>query len=443
MELNVFAIILFFFTDAVAVIITTLIGRRFETRLLSYIAIGCFTLSSGLGIFMNRSNESYLASSLVFLLLMTVIICKVVDGQYVITLGNKADFFGTSKIERMLPIVSKLGMLSFAIVFISTFYPTNYLAQLTRASFGITGERFALTLSRSSGIAWIMDRIKLVLLPFFFIWLYTLRKKWKLFIPIYVVYQLCIVLQEAVFTARSSYIEILLFVLFYLAFEHYIDRKQLIIIGGIILVAGVVVMVVFKNNLMGINSSYNGWKDAAYAFLKSEYSGGQARLDFCNSVSGNLDFFHYIYHCFTAPLFFLPDDGFPTLSYYFTTSVLGTRYGQVGYYVILPGAFGEGVMIFGKSLAWIYGIFTGLYAGILFRFLRKHEYLKYVYLYFLIQFAFSFRGSIQSFVLRSFNCMFYFMIMIWIIGLFKKPKIQNADLLIRDGNSVGNNYIGS
>lgn len=426
MELSVFSLILFLFTDIFAVIITLIIGKRFETRLLSYIAIGCYTLSSGLGVFMSRDNEPYLVSSLLFLLLMTIIICKVVDARYILTIGKNVNFLGTSKIEGMLQIVSKLGILCFVIVFVSTFYPTNYLAQFTRASFGITGERFALALSRLGGMAWIMDRIKLVLLPFFFIWLYTIRRKWKLFIPIYVVYRLCIILQEAVYTARSSYVEILLFILFYLAFEHYINRRQLVLFGGIIVVVGVVAMVVFKNNLMGLSSSYGGWREVAIAFLNSEFNGGQARLDFCNSVSGKLNFFHYLYHCFTAPFFFLPDDGFPTLSYFFTSSVLGLRYGQIGYYVILPGAFGEGVMVLGKGFAWIYGVFIGIYAGSFFRFLRKHECLKYVYLYFLIQFAFSFRGSIQSFVMRSFNCLFYFMIVTWIIGLLTKTKVRNA-----------------
>ena len=426
MELSVFSLILFLFTDIIAVIITLIIGKRFETRLLSYMAIGCYTLSSGLGIFMSRDNEPYLVSSLLFLLLMTIIICKVVDRRYILTIGKIVDFFGTSKIEGMLKIVSKLGILCFVIVFVSTFYPTNYFAQLTRASFGITGERFVLALSRLGGMAWIMDRIKLVLLPFFFIWLYTIRRKWKLFIPIYVVFRLCLILQEAVYTARSSYIEIFLFILFYLTFEHYINRGQLALFGGIIVVVGVVAMVVFKNNLMGLSSSYGGWREAAIAFLNSEFNGGQARLDFCNSVSGKLNFFHYLYHCFTSPFFFLPDDGFPTLSYFFTSSVLGLRYGQIGYYVILPGAFGEGVMVLGKGLAWIYGVFIGIYAGSFFHFLRKHEYLKYVYLYFLIQFAFSFRGSFQSFVMRSFNCLFYFMIVIWIIGLLAKAKVRNA-----------------
>ena len=35
-------------------------------------------------------------------------------------------------------------------------------------------------------------------------------------------------------------------------------------------------VVVFKNNLMGINLSYSGWREVAYAFLNSEFSGGQA-----------------------------------------------------------------------------------------------------------------------------------------------------------------------
>ena len=118
---------------------------------------------------------------------------------------------------------------------------------------------------------------------------------------------------------------------------------------------------------------------------------------------------------FLLPYFFLPDDGFPTLSYYFTNGVLGLNYGQIGYYVILPGALGEGLMVLGKYFACFYGAFIGIYAGAFFKYLRRTEYLRYMYIYFLIRFGLAFRGSIQSFVMKSFNCLIYFVIVMVII----------------------------
>ena len=124
------------------------------------------------------------------------------------------------------------------------------------------------------------------------------------------------------------------------------------------------------------------------------------------------------------------------MSYYFTTGVLGLKYGQVGYYVILPGAFGEGVMVLGKAFAWIYGIFIGIFAGLFFRFLRRHDYLRYVYVYFFIQFGFAFRGGIQAFVMRSLNCLVYFLIVMALIrGLSRSQKTAFREFGTRENVS--------
>ena len=405
--------------DIVAIFFIYGIGKQFETRLVSLIALACFNISSCIGIIMNKENSSYIVTAMVFLVFMVLMICILMEGKYTITFGkNSMQFVSADRFEKAIKPISILGIMFFAIVVVSTFYPTNYFSQITQASFSITGQRFALRLSRSSGIAWIMDRIKLVLLPFFFMWLFTMRESWRKFISVYLIYSLCDMLQSSMITSRSNYLQLIIFILIYLTLEKKISKKQLVVTSIIIGVLGIVLMVWFKDLIMGKSATYSGLGDYAQALLQSEYSGGQARLDYCNSVSDNLDFFHYLYHCFSAPLFFLPDDGFPTLSYYFTTGVLGLNYGQVGYYVILPGALGEGVMVLGKYFAWIYGIFIGVYAGLFFKFLRKHKHLRYVYVYFIIQFGFAFRGGIQAFVMRSLNCIVYFMIVMLIIRVF-------------------------
>lgn len=431
MEINYFALILILVADVISIVLALYMCRKIESRLLVIIGIACYNLSSCLGVILNIHNEPYLVSCILFVLFMVIVLSKIIEGKYTITINGAKDFFGMRYIGDYIKVVSVLGITCFIIIIISTFYPTNNFQQLSASSFAITGQRFALRLSRTSGLSWVMDRIKLVLLPFFFVWLYTMRENAKKFITVFLIYSFCDMLQNAVFTARSSYLQIIIFILIYLTLEHFISKRQLVFISIGIGLFGVVLMVSFKDMIMGIDANYNNLGDYFNAFLQSELRGGQARLEYCESVSGSLNFLHYLWHAFTAPLFFLPDDGFPTLSYYFTTGVLGLQYGQVGYYVILPGSFGEGVMIFGRYFAWIYGVFIGIYAGKFFKFLRSHEYLRYVYVYFLIQFGFAFRGSIQSFVLRSFNCLFYFLILFMLIKMFKTKKVSSQSYAIK------------
>ena len=423
MQFDGFSLLMIIIADLVAIFLIYASGKQFETRLVSIIALACFNFSSCIGIIMNKDNSSYIASAMLFLVLMVLVNCQIMNGKYILKFGNHSySFLAKDSYEKAIRPITILGILCLVIVAVSTIYPTNYFAQITQSSFSITGQRFALKISRSSGLAWVMDRIKLVLMPFFFIWLYTLRDNWRKFVSLFLAYSFCIMLQNSLITSRSNYLQAIIFILIYLTLEKKISRRQLVITSIIIGVIGIVVMVWFKDLIMGKSNTYSGFGGYAQALLQSEYSGGQARLDYCNSVSGELNFFHYLYHCFTAPLFFLPDDGFPTLSYYFTTGVLGLRYGQVGYYVILPGAFGEGVMVLGKAFAWIYGVFIGLFSGLFFRFLRKHDYLRYVYVYFLIQFGFAFRGGIQAFVMRSFNCLVYFLIVMALIQGFSRSQ---------------------
>jgi len=426
-QFDLFSLVVILIFDVITVLTIYGMCKRFETRLLLLVGVFCFNFSSCLGIILQKENEGYLPSAVAYLLIMTIIMGLIIDGRYKLTWGGRArELINDQHIEESMQLVSGLGVFFFIVVVVSTFYPVNYFSQLSTSSFAITGRRFALSMARSNGLAWMIDRIKLVLLPFFFIWLYRIRSNWKAFILVFVIYSFCDMLQNAMITSRSNYLQVIIFILVYLTLERKISKRQLVIYSAIIAVFGVVLLVRFKDLIMGKSLSYHGLGSYVTALLQSENSGGQARLDFCNSVSGDLDFFHFIYHCLTAPLFFLPDDGFPTLSYYFTTGVLGLSYGQVGYYVILPGALGEGVMILGKYFAWIYGGFFGLYSGAFFRFLRKHNYLRYVYVYFLIQFGLAFRGGMQAFIMRSLNCTFYFMIIIYLIQIVGRGRKRNA-----------------
>lgn len=416
MQLSGFATLVLILTDIVAVVYMLFQCRSFQSKLLIGITIFCYNIASCIGILFNSDNDDYLLSCMLYLIIMVIVMGTILDGKYRIVIKKRQkQELNSNEVSDNISILKWFGVAYFVFIIISTVYPTNYLSQLSANSFSVTGARFALKIARRDGLEWLIGRIKLVLLPCFFIWLYTLRHDTLKFISILLLQSFCEMLQNQEITGRTGYLQVVFFILIYLALENKVAHKKIFFFSLLLTPVIIILMVWFKNLIRGEDMALKGFGDSLSSLVRSEYNGGQGQLEYCNSVNSELDFFHYLYHCFTAPLFFLPDDGFPTLSYYFTTGVLGTTYGQVGYYVILPGAFGEGLMVLGNSLAWIYGAFMGGYTGMLFRYLKNKEYLRYVYVYFMIQFAFAFRGSMQSFVLRSFNCMFYFMIILLVL----------------------------
>ena len=121
------------------------------------------------------------------------------------------------KIEENINILKWLGVVYFIFIIFSTFYPTNYLSQLSANSFSVTGARFALKIARRDALEWFIGRVKLVLLPCFFIWLYTLRHDTLKFISALLLQSLCEMLQNQEITGRSGYLQIVFFILIYLA----------------------------------------------------------------------------------------------------------------------------------------------------------------------------------------------------------------------------------
>ena len=148
----------------------------------------------------------------------------------------------------------------------------------------------------------------------------------------------------------------------------------------------------------------------------------QQFLDVTNTFSKELSFIKYIISSISSPLFFLPDIDFPVLSYAFTERILGLSYGDANYYIMLPGAFGEGVMIFGKYFAWIYGIFIGYFVGKAYRVFTRVSFLKLWGIMYILDVARSFRGGIQTFFIATLNTSLLLIIVFLVLNLANKHK---------------------
>jgi hypothetical protein len=150
----------------------------------------------------------------------------------------------------------------------------------------------------------------------------------------------------------------------------------------------------------------------------------QKYMDIFNSFAPNLSFFEMLFRWITLPLPLLPNVDFPILSYAFTDYIIGIDFGDPGYYIVLPGAFGEGLMMLGRSWVWIYGAFIGLFVGFVFNMLKSVPHLKYYLLYFFIDYSRAFRGGIQTFIESTYNTSLLLIFVVIFLSLINKKDFQ-------------------
>ena len=418
---------LFFILVNVIIIVWILkYGNSFEEKLLLISSCLAFDFFCGVGILSyNGDNFIYGMSGMFFLVCMIVTMYKILHSTVKIRIGSMRSLGVKDALTNNIGIFSILGWVCFACKVIPTLYPVNYYKNIFNYQFIFTGNMFSNVIARNSNtMTWIFDRLQLVLLPCFFILLYRYRKKPVIFISLYLIYFVSDALRLNS-TSRSLFITLFIFVFLYLYIEEIISRKILYIVASIAIILFAPFAIYLANLRTGIaNVQSIGLWESISALIESEAAGGQAMLDVCSSLNSKISIFLFFYDLFSAPFFFLPDSGFPVLSYLFTESLIGRTYGSIVYYVVLPGSFGEGVILFGKYFPWMYGIVIGLFAGVLFKNLKKINTLKYLYIYYILQFILSFRGSSQSFLLTMVNTFTYFIILVLIFGNVKIKGIS-------------------
>lgn len=409
----VFAIVMFL------ICLTLLLFKNFLNKVILLVTIlaGVFFTSLGL-ILQYQDNYSYILTYLLFFVLMVVTMMIVI---------RKIKFNDYLDVENSFKKYDKifiaLGILALVLQFSTLIYPQFRLGNLFKIpGYKVNVYKFQEILTNNSdGIYWIISRLKVMCYPFFFILLYKLKNKPIKCISLFLFYHYIDFAREQ-YISRSALVVYIIFIWIYLYEEKILSRKKLIILGLFLIFTIIPLVNILETVRTGaiVNSNTSFFDNIIHLINQEGYC--QQFLDVTNTFSKELSFIKYIISSISSPLFFLPDIDFPVLSYAFTERILGLSYGDANYYIMLPGAFGEGVMIFGKYFAWIYGIFIGYFVGKAYRVFTRVSFLKLWGIMYILDVARSFRGGIQTFFIATLNTSLLLTIVFLVLNLANKHK---------------------
>ena len=392
-------------------------------KLLMIFAIVCPAFFSVFGIVLEKyQNDSYLLPYLffhvIFLITLSFISLKKDDskgGKFLNTINNT--------LENNKKTFNVLGWLAIILKLFILIYPTFKLFNLFTPwkltyTFSASDYFSSRLFERSDLISRILTIGRTTLSPFLYILLYNKKDKPVKFSLIYIFYFYIDYVNES-YIQRNKIIVLVIFLLGYLIYENIIKKRRLVIMIPIIFTFLILLTNFLYSYRLGINVEKMTIKESAIAIIESE-AGTQKYLDVCDSLSDSISFPKMVVSIVSAPLFFLPNVSFPTLAYYFTETITGVKYGGTNYYILLPGFFEESVMIFGKNLAFFYGLFVAIFVGLLYNFYKKINMAKFYLLNMIIGFGAACRGTLQSFMLQQFNLLAAFIAVVFLIRLFSK-----------------------
>lgn len=399
-SINIDILVLVISIIVLLIFISLKVTKNFLNRTMLIVSILAGSFFTSIGLIINyQDNYDYIISYFLFFFSMILFLIKIISKKSFKDRLNINNLF--IKYKKIFII---LGILSLLLQLSSLIYPNFKLFDLFtlptyRANTNVFQEKIA---NKNNLILWGISVFKVMFYPFFFIWLYTLKKKPIKFISLFLFYHYIDFVNNQ-YISRSALIVYLVFIWLYLCEEKILSRKLLISVaifsvGIVIPLMNILEVIRMGNSVVGEKSLLDNIKHLIY---QEGYC--QQFLEVSDSFSSQLGFGKYLLFGISSPLFFLPDVDFPVLSYAFTERILGLSYGSDNYYVMLPGAFGEGLMIFGKYLVWCYGLFIASFVGISFRIFTKYSFLKFWAIMYILDFSRAFRGGIQTFFISTIN----------------------------------------
>jgi hypothetical protein len=416
LNVNYANLVIVFFVLIPILFIGLVIIRNTIERFIILLTVTIGTFFSGIGVVVSEyDNTRYLLPFIIFMVILIVTLIIVLKNR---PTNNKNNFSNTLLHWRKLFIL--LGCLALAMHLSKLVYPEFRLFDLfsiPKYYFGndIFRDRLA---QRVDPIYTAINTMAIILMPFYFVMLYCLRGKRVLFLFFTILYPYIDFIKEG-YLSRNIILLWLAIILFYLYEEKVLSKKVL----AVFTICLITLMVPIMNFLYLYRiGDYTQNQGAMGEFLRQE-SLSQNYLYITEMFSGELSFLMMILRWMLNVIPFVPEIDFPVLAYTFSESILGLEYGDSNYYILLPGAFGEGIMMLGIWGAWIYGLFIALFFGITTNLIKNIPFLKYWLLFYVLNYALSFRGGFQTF----FSQFFYSFVFLFIVLIFLRMLISKRE----------------
>ena len=386
-----------------------------------YLFIAGFSFYSCLGIVINDIENSwvYFGNYILFSIVFFIV-------------GYKSQFLQNNYLQSLDFLVDEYSPLfvSISAVYIGTFvFQMIYSGVSFESIFNLkkifaeySATAFSIRVDRQNDVLYtiVVNQIRALAKPFFYVTLFIYRKKTLVFISLFLFPVLLQCLANN-YMSRNNLAIYVLFVYVYLILEDKINRKigiLLFIIAIPSILSLFYVMASMRLNSSAAFSLSSLW-DNIYLLIKAE-SGFPQYYSYCERTNVSaINFFIYILIVYIpSQLYKVFGLSVPNLAYSFTETVLGMKYGALNYYILLPSVLGEALILLGRYFAWLYAFFYGFFVFLFLRILVSSVHLKYLLLFFLLDFFRQFRGGSQ-FVLTSWmTTLVPFIVLILLLNLF-------------------------
>lgn len=359
-----------------------------------------FVIYSGAGIISEYSKIEqnallYMIQWILFL------IAFYLASTFVIKFKLKNNFFEIDKIasHKIICILGTVYILTYFYMCISSKVTIQDLFNIKKLFLEYKATPFAIRVERRNNLFYMImtNQVATVAEPFYYIWLYNLRKKHKIFILLYLTPILLQLLADR-YLSRNN-IAVYLFFLFIFMIKEKIISKQIakllvIFVIPLLLVIFSILSDIRLKTTIEFNVIYNIKQLILDEISYPEY------YNYCVIKSKEISILNFIIYifivCIPSQIYKIFNFTVPNLAYSFTEAILGLNYGETNnYYILLPSVLGEALMLFGKNFAFMYGFIYGTIATFFLKVLKKNKCLEYLLIFFLLDFFRQFRGGSQ------------------------------------------------
>ena len=342
--------------------------------------------------------------------------------------------------ESVFSINNGLLIKVLAIIYIITFlfpfvYPQIDIGRIFRPAslisnyFAVTSAQ-RLALSRDSLYQLVCSTIRTLCLPAFFILIYQKKEKPFVVIGLYTLVTYLSAMSMN-YISRNELAVYLLFVYIYLYKEEILPRRVLRIAAYI----GIPVIIIIFASIFYIRLGFSTNNLSNRTLIESIFS---QETQFVNNypkasqLSGEVSgimFFIYVLTCF-LPMSIRSIFGVReiALSQVLSNNILNMKYGDRGYYLLLPSVLGEGIMVFNKYFAWLYLIFFGIMILFFYKKIRRNPSMEYLLVYFIIDVVRQMRGGSQFIISTWMASLIPFLFVCYLVDQVQVTKVRRTSL---------------
>lgn len=419
-----YLIFLFILTLIIAIFAGKVVDKVYA-KLCLYLFIVGFFIYSGIGICYEMVSKIYLIQYFLF----GICFCASFGWSTKVAYKYKAK---ENKFIFQKKVTKTIAILFWILMFIKLVYPVNRIGYLFNINISIVDILY--NKDDISMLIYVINLIILLIRPVYYIYLYlecsTKKTVCLLLLEIYV----GIAING--YIARSGLISQIIFIILIIISmnnEKLLEmkknkdiniKKYLKVLGFLFILIIIAMPVLYEYQYYRLGVEYKGSAEAIdkiEQLLSIEFSFPKL-YRYCNEYHSIEKFFEYMVYIITLVI--------PKKIFGITSTILvnneismfisGVSYGSTGFTIYLPGLLGEGIILLGNNMSFLFGIVLGGIIGLIFSFVEKYKQMTIWVLYLSINVMLMCRGGSQGTVSLFINGS----LLIFITSFFDRLKIK-------------------